>query len=230
MRVLFASNKNTADRFLTWASKTLFTAQMGSTDQKHEFIANLVGVSTEAVKSVFNKTAHTIPCIYLFHIGQVKNLRKTFNINENYDDDSYVCKWGMSIDLERRTKEHEKTYGKIKNSKLELLTFGYIDPQYISEAETRIKDIFEAMELKLNNEKYKEIAIIPKNKLKEIKKQYESVSQIYMGHITDLINKLKIKDYEIIMLKKEHEIELLKFLNIMCLLIKLIIENIYSGY
>lgn len=56
--------------------------------------------------------------------------------------------------------------------KLELLLFGYIDPQYISEAEIKIKHIFEDMELKLDHEKYNEITIIPKNKMRTIKEQY----------------------------------------------------------
>jgi len=98
----------------------------------------------------------------------------------------------------------------LKNAKLELLVFGYIDPQYVSEAETKIKHQFGAMDLKLDHVKYTEIAIIPKNKMKTIKEHYEMVSKIYMGHIAELINKIQHKDNEIKLLQKEHENELLK--------------------
>uniref|UniRef100_A0A6C0LTG8 Bro-N domain-containing protein n=1 Tax=viral metagenome TaxID=1070528 RepID=A0A6C0LTG8_9ZZZZ len=208
LRVLFASHKNTADKFLTWATETLFVAQMGTINQKNKLISNLLGVSVEAVKAVFNKTTHKIPCIYLFSIGIVKKLRKELNIDNKYDDNDYVYKWGMSIDLERRTKEHEKSYSKLKGSKIELILYGFIDPQYVSEAETKVKYTFESMDLKLDSDKYNELTIIPKNKMKYIKEQYELISRTYMGHITELINKIKEKGHEVIFLKEKHEKEL----------------------
>src|ERR1700733_9852269 len=154
---------------------------MGTINQKNKLISNLLGVSVEAVKAVFNKTTHKIPCIYLFSIGIVKKLRKELNIDNKYDDNNYVYKWGMSIDLERRTKEHEKSYSKLKGSKIELILYGFIDPQYVSEAET---------------------------KMKYIKEQYELISRTYMGHITELINKIKEKGHEVIFLNEKHEKEL----------------------
>src|SRR6056297_683396 len=75
MRVLFSSNKNTAEKFIKWASETLFTAQMGTVNQKNQLVANVLGVSVDAVKAVFNKSTIKIPCIYLISIGTVKNLR-----------------------------------------------------------------------------------------------------------------------------------------------------------
>ena len=210
MRILFSSNKNTAEKFVKWALETLFIAQMGNEIQKHQLVANLIGVSTDAVKSVFNKTACKIPSIYLFYIGEVKFLREFLNISNIYDDDDYVCKWGMTLDLERRTKEHEKTYGKLKNANLKLLLFGYIDPQYISEAETKIKHLFENMDFKLDHDKYNEIAIVPKNKMKIIKEQYEMISKVYMGHAAELINKIREKESEILLLKEKHEKEIQK--------------------
>uniref|UniRef100_A0A6C0LRI9 Bro-N domain-containing protein n=1 Tax=viral metagenome TaxID=1070528 RepID=A0A6C0LRI9_9ZZZZ len=210
LRVLFVSHKNTADKFLTWATETLFVAQMGTINQKNKLISNLLGVSVEAVKAVFNKTTHKIPCIYLFSIGIVKKLRKELNIDNKYDDNDYVYKWGMSIDLERRTKEHEKIFSNSKGFSLELVLYGFIDSQYISKAEIKVKHIFEGMDLKLENDKYKELSIIPKNKMKYVKEQYESISKEYMGHITEMITKIKDKDNEIVLLKEKHENALLK--------------------
>ncbi|XWV26726.1 hypothetical protein QJ857_gp0329 [Tupanvirus soda lake] len=217
MRVLFSSNKNTAEKFVKWASETLFTAQMGTIDQKNQLVSNLLGVSTNAVKEVFNKTSHKIPCIYLFSIGKVKDLRKSLDINNEYDDNDYVYKWGMSNDLERRTKEHEKTYGKFKNTNLELILFGFIDPQYISQAENDIKHLFEDMNMKLDHDKYDELAVITSKQMRSVKKQYESISKIYRGHSEELIQQLKDKDtelkqkdMEIKILKKEHINELQK--------------------
>jgi len=125
----------------------------------------LLDVSINAVKTVFNKTIHKIPCIYLFSIDSIKKLHKELNINNKHNDNEYVYKWGMSIDLERRTKEHEKTYSKLKGSILELLLYRFIDPQYVSEAETKVKHTFENMDVKLDHDKYNELMIISKNKM-----------------------------------------------------------------
>ena len=206
LRVLFASNKTTADKFIDWASKVLFTAQMGTSEQKTELVGNILGVSTESVKSVFNKTVNKVPCVYLYSIGKVEDLRESLDIDDTYNDKDYVYKWGMSNDLERRTKEHEKSYGALEGSKLELVLFGYIDPQYISEAETRLSHSLHGMEVVLEHETHVELAIIPKNKMKVVREQYDMISQMYMGHIKDLITKIKEKDNEIASLKKDNEI------------------------
>jgi len=211
--ILFASHKVTAEKFVNWATKTLFTAQMGTLSEKTKLAGNILGVSPKAVKEVFNKTAKKIPCIYLFSIGKVKDLRKTLKIEKRYEDEDYVYKWGMSEDLERRTKEHEKTYGKMKGVLLELVLFAMIDQQYISEAETKIKHFFEDSEMKINNSIYKELAVIPKNKMRLIKGQYEMVSTMYLGHISELINKIKEKDNEIKIIKNECENKILKMEN-----------------
>ncbi len=45
-----------------------------------------MGVSVDAVKEVFSKNSSSIPCIYLFSLGTVKALRKSLDIDSNYDD------------------------------------------------------------------------------------------------------------------------------------------------
>jgi hypothetical protein len=55
----------------------------------------------------------------------VKDLRKKLDICDDYDDNDYVHKWGMTIDLEKRTKYHEKTFSKMKGTNLELVLFGF---------------------------------------------------------------------------------------------------------
>lgn len=206
LKVLFGSRNETTDKFVTWVAKTLFAAHLGHEIQKYQLVANLMGVSPKVINAIFNKTIHKIPCIYLFYIGKVKKLRETLNIDDNYLDNSYVCKWGMSCDLERRTKEHQQTYGKFKNANLKLLIFCYIDVQYISKAEKKVKRLFENMEFNLVHNMYKELAIIPKNKMGIIKKQYDMIADIYMGHVKELVNKIKEKDNEILLLKKDLEI------------------------
>jgi len=208
LRVLFASQKKTADKFIHWASETLFIAQMGNINQRTKLVSNLLGVSTQSVREVFNKTTNTMPCIYLYSLGKVKDLRKVLKIGKEYKDDDFVYKWGMTIDLERRTGEHERSLGKLNGVNLQLVTFGFIDPQYISKAETQIESIFKEFDLVFEHEKYIELAIIPKNKMKIVKEQYSLISKVYMGHIAELVNKIKDKDNELALLKALHAKEI----------------------
>jgi hypothetical protein len=217
LRVLFVSRSGTAHKFINWATKSLFTLQFGTHDQKTELVADAMGVDAKLVKQVFNKSCTTTPGIYMFTLGTVKDLRKSMKIGKEYKDDAIVAKYGMTVDLPRRTGEHIKTYNKIKNVDLKLKYHSYIDPQYISSAECDLKNFFDALSLDFSFEKYDELIIIPKKHDKLVKKQYEHLSKSYMGNIADLVNKLKDKDHELLLAKnndnlsiKEYENKLLK--------------------
>ena len=41
LRVLFASHSKTASKFINWAAKTLFTAQMGTENQRNKLVADI---------------------------------------------------------------------------------------------------------------------------------------------------------------------------------------------
>jgi hypothetical protein len=216
LRVLFASHKKTADKFVDWATKVLFTAQLGTYHQKNQLVSNLLGVSVDAVKEVFNKNAHKMPCIYLFSIGRVKDLRQELAIDDSYSNKDYVYKWGRTRDLERRTKEHQKKYGSIDGCQLELVSFGFIDPQYVSEAETKLQHLFNDMDMILECDGHKELAVISKKKIRAVKEQYETIAKAYLGHTSELIQQIKEKDHQlkekdnvIKIMKKQHENELL---------------------
>jgi hypothetical protein len=210
IKVLFSSRKHIAESFVNWASKTLFIAHLGSPDQKIKLAGNLIGVSADVVKAVFSKTATEIPCIYLFSLGTVKSLRKKLHLSKEYEDTDFVYKFGMTIDLKRRTKEHVKEFG----NDIEFVTFGLIDAQYISEAETDLKRNFKDLDYIITHEKYKEIVVIPSKKLLSVKKQFNMISRLYMGHISELVSEIKfikethakeiaLKDKEIALKDKE---------------------------
>ena len=211
LRVLFASHKNTADKFVDWATKILFTVQMGTNNQKDKLITDIIGATPDTIKTVFNQTTDKISCIYLFYLGKVKDLKKSLRIDDKYyNENDGVYKWGMTQDLDRRTKEHNRNFSKIKNVNLQLILFNYIDPQYLSKAEMKIKKLFKEMELNLKYEKYSELVIVPNKNIKFVKENYETISSSYIGNFKEMIIKIKEKDHEMELLKKSHEIELFK--------------------
>lgn len=205
VRVLFVSNSGQAEKFQQWAINILFTNQFGTTDQKKSLVANMLGVSATTVKAVFNKDTHKLPCIYLFSIGKVKDLRKVLNISDEIDGNLFVYKWGMTDDLERRTGEHNRYYGKIGGT-VELVLYCYIDPTHMSRAETKIKTLMTETELKLNNKKYIELAIIPSNKMKFIKDYYKTISEACLGHVREMTLKLDKMETEKELLEKDKQL------------------------
>ena len=218
LHVLFASHNDKTKSFRKWATETLFTAQMGTKEQKHKLVSDIMGVYAENVKEVFNKDSHTIPCVYLFTLGTVKELRSSMNIDDSHNDNSIVCKYGFTKDLARRTSEHMKIYGKIKNVELKLKYYAYLDPQYISDGEKSIKDFAYDLDLCFEYEKYDELMILPTKFSKQIKEKYEYIRKKYAGHseelqnkITQLENDIKYKDHEIELLKHANENEILKY-------------------
>lgn len=217
LKVLFSTRNKKTTPFISWAKNVLYTVQMGTKSQKDQLIASMTGVSPEAIKAVFSKTSSTLPCIYFFTIGKVKDLRKSLKISKDYDDEDIIGKYGMTKDLDRRTGEHNDTYGQLPGSDFRLTVFNFIDVQYMSQAETDLKLYMKDTSLKFTHNKYTELAIIPKSMLKSVKKQYDLIGKSYIGHIKELTDKIKDKDNEIKLIKKDcdimkinHENELLK--------------------
>lgn len=219
LKVLFSSHKKTSDKFLNWASKILFTVHLGNEEEKQKLSNKLIGVETRYVKDVLKKSATSISCIYLFSLGYVKNLRESLEIVDEYPDDSIVFKYGMTCDLSRRTREHEKSYGKIKNVKLELVYYSIIDNEYISEAEKKLNNNFRLMKNKLDYENQDELVILSNKEISRVKKQYDTINSLYcikLSKVNELINgeKMKVnnikKDMKYQKLKYVSEIELLK--------------------
>uniref|UniRef100_A0A6C0H908 Bro-N domain-containing protein n=1 Tax=viral metagenome TaxID=1070528 RepID=A0A6C0H908_9ZZZZ len=206
LRVLFASLSPKIKKFIKWATETLFAIQIGTINHKHILVSNILGVNAQTIKEVFNTYANTITCIYLFTFGYAKDLRDSMNINDSINNDSIIAKFGFTNNLTRRTQEHIRTYGNIKNCDLKLKNYIYIDPQFLSNAENDIKYFFTVLNLKLNYENCNEIVIIPQNLLKIVSDKYNHIGKQYAGHIDEL--NIKIKDLENELLKEKYINEL----------------------
>ena len=130
-----------------------------------------------------------------------------------------VFKYGFTKDLSRRTSEHIKDFGKIKKVDLKLKHHSYIDPQYISNAESDVCDFFGALEIELTYKDYDELVVVKPSLLKTIDRQYKQITNAYAGHIKDMVkqvedlkNKLELKDmcHKNEMLTKENIINVLE--------------------
>ena len=215
LRVLFVSHSQNVKPFIKWATEKLFTIQLGTDDQKEELVSDLLGVNPKTIKDVFKTNTSKTPCVYLYLIGKANKL-----LDEKYNDDELLCKFGCTEDLPRRCAEHDKTYSKEFNVKIELLYFSIIEAKYIFNAESNIHQYFKSNLIEYKN--MNELIIINKKDLNQIKQHYSMIQNNYIGRyeemyskisqlekeIIELNNKILIKDKDIELLIEKHKNEL----------------------
>ena len=212
IRVLFVSKNPNCEQFQKWAINILFTHQLGTIEDKKKLSNKLMGIPVKEACDVFKTSSNSISCVYLLSLNSVKELRDTFNISENIPDDAIVCKYGKTDDLQRRIKEHQNNYGKLKNVELSIMCYIYVDKKLITEAENQIKNYFTLNNMKFDYENSNELVIINKEYIKNAKKTYEFVFSKFSGSMTEIINKMVSmeKNYEINKIKYETTIDKLK--------------------
>lgn len=160
----------------------------------------------------FIEENNSISCVYLLSLNNVKELRDTFNISENIPDDSIVCKYGKTNNLQRRIKEHRNNYGKLKNVKLTVICHSYVDKRLITEAKNQMKNYFALNNMKFNYKNSNEIVIINKEYIENIKQTYKFEFSKFSGSMTKIIQKIIQMEhkFEINKIKYENEIDKLK--------------------
>jgi hypothetical protein len=203
LRVLFTTKGKKTSKFIKYAVETLFTAQMGTKEQKDKLVGDVLGVNAETVSHVFDKEACDTSAIYGYILGPVKDLRKSMEIDKSYKDEDLVYKFGQTNNLSRRTKEHMKTFGKIKGCSLKLACYTRVDPINTFTAESELKQYFKNMDNFLTYDKSKEIVILTKKELESVKTVYTGIGKKYAGHITELNNTIKTIETEKTQLEKD---------------------------
>lgn len=202
LRVLFVSRNNKTNKFINWATKTLFAAQMGTIEQKNKLVSKIKGVSYETIQELFSINARQMPCIYLTAFNTVDKLRHAMDISNNHSDGDIVYKFGLTKSFETRKYGHTQEYKKIDDLiDKKLIYFTYIDPIYITQAEVEIKEILEEYKLEWDN--HKELVIIPNNMLKFVKTAYENIGMKYSGHTAEFNVKINELNAKIITLENQ---------------------------
>lgn len=212
LKVLFSARGNKAERFQKWASKILFTMHLGSQDDKDKLAAKALNVDVSTVTQLFRKSVRAIPCVYLFEVGTVGNMRQHFNLNNFPDDNDKVYKYGRTEDIGRRNNEHNKTYGKLNGNTLGLTMFSYIDEKFVSKAETKLKHYFNNTNTHVEDDKHNELVVIAKDKFSYIKELYNEIYMVCSGNNQELIQQIQKmeSDHQNEIMKKDHHIEVMK--------------------
>ena len=190
LRALFTSRSALVEPYVEWATQTLFTVHFGTNQAKRQLATKITGITSQTLKELGKANVTTMPCVYLFSIGTVADLRVAMSLDAKHADADRVYKLGYTNDLPRRAQEHQAKYGAIPGAVLNLEYHSYIDVKYIAQAESAIKDLFRELNLGIKYKKYQELAVLSSTKLKFVKKNYVMIGKIYMGNVAELISKM----------------------------------------
>ena len=209
LRCLMVSHNKKTSHFISWATNSLFTIQMGTEEQKNQLVSNIKGVSYESIQEIFSVSSTDLPCIYLTHLNDVKTIRQEMKLDEKYNDNDIVFKFGLTKSFKQRKYGHKSEFKKISHLiDMKICCFSWIDPLYISQAETELKTILN--EYKIVYDKTDELVVLSSSTLRLVKTLYENISKKFSGHTHELNEKIKQIEHENELLKKDKEYEIYK--------------------
>lgn len=209
-KYLFCSQSVKADAFQEWAAEKLFVHQLGDQSQKDAVASELIGVHTKVIHSVFRCSPCDIPCVYMFRIGSVKDLRAYSSRTNNpialdkYEETDTIYKIGCTDNLKRRTKELQKQYGGMSDS-FDLEQKVYVDKVYVHQAETKLKHFLAAVDLFVPDETRTELVMIPKDKMKFVVEEYQNIHKLFRCGNTDLMNQLQSEQHKRALVEQENQ-------------------------
>ena len=108
LKLLFSFENNIDGSFIDYCINILFTTHIGTKKQKRKLAGDVLGITPNVIKNVFDASATTFPCIYLIELGTVKELKRSIKINKKYDNDNKVYKWGFTSDLKSKMQVNTK--------------------------------------------------------------------------------------------------------------------------
>jgi len=179
-------------------------------NKEQKLSSKIFGVSLDTLQLLSSITT-TLPCIYLFTLGTVGDLRESMSIDNKHKDNKIVCKYGFTNDLFKRAKQHSKSCSHFENITLRLKYYRRIDNIYLQEATEDIRKTITS-DKKLECDIFKELFVISVKKLKtSIKKKYNAIEKDYCDKdssdkdVSDHIKSLKL-NYEKKIVSLKHKL------------------------
>lgn len=151
-------------------------------------------------KAVVTSSTSSISCIYLLRLGTVAECRHALIEGSNnlscFRTDSVVYKFGLTDDLNRRLKEHARTYDSwtpkgYDNLRLEAFTMVPKDMLYKSES--ILSTACSLASIRLDHDTYKELVIAPTKSLPTLRKLMIAIgaqSNMYARRTQELIESM----------------------------------------
>ncbi|KAI9099806.1 hypothetical protein DFS34DRAFT_678593 [Phlyctochytrium arcticum] len=190
--IITSRQNKLADDVQEWMIETLFTAQLGTNQQKSKLIARMAGVTIRDVKALFSKCVDPISVVYLWRVGEVKDFRDRLKIESCHSDSAVLFKFGLSGDFSERGDgyDFDQQFGFPLVDCLRLETFATIDSAYLHKAEKILKDgVLFPFRLTLygQTKQFDEFVCIPtKDCMTPVKDAFKFVSELCSGRVAGL--------------------------------------------
>jgi hypothetical protein len=188
LKTIFSSRSNVAYRFQDWATNIIYAAQFGTTPERIDAACDIIGINAQLVRNVLSTCISTMPCVYLFNVGKISELRKHYEELKPYKK-GFLFKWGRTNNLKRRTGEHIKNYGNLLDSTLRLKYFSPVDNMYEVDAENEIRQYFHSNAISFKN--HKELIILDRTEIADARKFYEDVYEKFSSEADKLLGRNK---------------------------------------
>jgi len=107
--------------------------------------------------------------------------------------------------MPRRSTEHEDTYGSMKGVNMKLICFQYIDPLYLSEAETLLKHLVKKLGFSLKYKNHKELIVYTKNDYQLIQEQFQMIGNKFRGRVAEIVSINKDLENKFIISEEKHK-------------------------
>lgn len=192
VRLLFVRRHPISDKFVKWTTDTLFAMHFGTRFQKQELASNALNLSLDVVQSILNTNVNSMPVIYLLELGKATDIRDKLELSTDIPSDTIIFKFGFATDAKQRFKTHDRDFKKLGITP-HLKYHTYVDPVFLSTAETRVKNFFQNGDWIIKNHPLKELAYMPPRLIYNIKDVFEFIGTQYAGKIRDIQNELNYK-------------------------------------
>jgi hypothetical protein len=163
IQVLFIRRHPIAKIFQNWATSILFATHFNLNTSELTNPTNVMNLNIGAIYEYWKQIAMTNSVVYLFKLGQIKNLRKSLNIDIEcrFDDEDWVVKFGKTEHITSRIKQHRSNYERFEHVSLNLVHQSRIDMRHLTNAENQLSKYFEKIGcLVSDNNHYRELAIV----------------------------------------------------------------------
>jgi hypothetical protein len=157
----------------------------------------LLQINAETVQAVLDTNTNSLPVIYLIQLGTVCELRKKLSIPKEFEGTSVVFKFGMCKDFRLRLAQLKNGFKNL-GIKIGLELHTYIDPVFLSRAETTVRNFFISADWLLQHKTFREIAIVPpKGVAMHVFQRFRFLGEEFAGKVKGIQDKLARKEKEV---------------------------------
>jgi hypothetical protein len=182
--VIRKARSGTADRFKKWANKVVYTAHLGTEEQRDELALEISGVDHKIARKVFSACPVPLSCVYLFRIGKMQVMKQLNHELSHLDTsggkDYNMCKFGLSDNLIRRVGEQFTAYTKkFKGTSFDMLIFIPINEKLLYKAEKNLADFFRKENKMIDLKGKNELVMLSREDMAGVTAKYKELRELY---------------------------------------------------